>query len=114
MKPILAIVAGTGFEGRAAVIRAHCANNAPVYLAREPDNKFDPNAIAVYLATSSLFGLIKGRRQIGYIKAARSATLAPKIDSGELKIKNAFVTSFYAPEGIEYPRVSITIVPEDV
>lgn len=112
MKPIAAIVTGTGYEGRASIIRTYCKDNMAVYLQREPDNRFDTNAIAVYIDTSALFGLVKKRRHIGYIKADRAAKLAPQLDAGALRVSSAYVTSFFAPSDQEHPRVSITIIPE--
>lgn len=112
MRKISAIVAGTGFDNRAAVIRSRCKVGANVSLRREPDNKHDSNAIAVYLHTSSLFGLLKGRAHIGYIKSERAAKMAPKIDSGELRIVGCVVASFFAPSDKEHPRVSLTVQVE--
>ena len=109
MKEIAAIVAGTGFEGRNHIIRARCKVNAKIDLQRESNNSHDPNAIAVYLHSTSMFGLLKRREHIGYIKADRAAKLAPKIDSGALQVTGCYVTSFYAPESENIPRVSITI-----
>ncbi|MFP4462997.1 MAG: HIRAN domain-containing protein, partial [Guyparkeria sp.] len=52
-----AIVAGTGFEGRAPIIRRHCKVGAPVFLVRERANKHDENAVAVYMPVPRFFGL---------------------------------------------------------
>ena len=53
-----AIVAGTGFEGRAAIIRKHCRPRMPVTLRREPKNAHDPNAVAVMLVVPRVGGLL--------------------------------------------------------
>ena len=102
------IVAGTGFEGRGAIIRRHCKDGASILLKREFKNKHDTNAIAVYLQTSRLFGLLgHSFKKIGYIKANTAASLAKKMDSGE-KITGQ-VSSYYAPLGKEHPRVTLKL-----
>jgi HIRAN domain len=103
-----AIVAGTGFEGRADVIRFHVRAGMRVQLKREPGNPHDANAIAVFISVPVLFGLL-GKRpmQIGYVKAAAASTLAEKMDAG-VEI-TGFVKSFYAPKGREHPRVSLRL-----
>lgn len=53
-------------------IISNMTKNAPIILKREPDNKFDTNAIAVY----SIDG------QVGYIGREYAKILAPLIDSG--------------------------------
>lgn len=103
-----AIVAGTGFEGRAGIIRKHCKNGMPVQLRREPRNPHDPNAIAVFISTPRLFGLLgQSNTQIGYIKAAAAKGLAAKIDAGTEV--SGFVKSFYAPDDADHPRVSLRL-----
>jgi hypothetical protein len=109
MKTIAAIVTGTGFEGRAARIRAFCRNGAKVRLVREPRNPHDPNAIRVDLQVPLLFGLIRLWGHIGYIKAPRAARMAPQIDDGSLVILSARVDSFDDYPGVEHPRVSLRI-----
>jgi HIRAN domain len=102
------IVAGTGFEGRASIIRNHCSNGQRVELRREPSNRHDPNAIAVYIEAPRLFGLLgKGLRQIGYIKAPAAGGLSKRMDEG-LKVE-ATVASFYAPPDRDHPRVSLNL-----
>lgn len=109
VKTIQAIVAGTGFENRAERIRAFCKEGAPVQLRREPDNKHDPEAIAVWMRCSVFLGLWKPWAQIGYIKAPRADSLAPKLDSGAYTVRSAIVRSLYAPKGRDHPRVSLEI-----
>jgi hypothetical protein len=102
------IVAGTGFEGRASVIRGHCRTGVKAELTREPQNQHDPNAIAVFIEIPIFFGIFgKRMRQIGYIKAPAADGLAKRMDEG-LKI-SAIVSSFYAPPGRDHPRVSLTL-----
>jgi hypothetical protein len=101
-------VAGTGFEGRAAIIRKYCRDGVPVRLVREPNNPHDPKAVAVYLPVPRLFGLLgTSWRKIGYVKAGKNKGLSEKMDRG--KAVGATVRSFYAPPRKEHPRVSILI-----
>lgn len=103
-----AIVAGTGFEGRAPIIRRHCRVGAPVYLVRELDNEHDENAVAVYIPVPRFFGLLGASKQkVGYIKSRAAKSIAEKMDS-RVKV-TAVVRSFYAPEGRDHPRVSLEL-----
>ena len=109
IKGVRAIVAGTGFEGRAPNIRRFCREGVAVQLRREPYNPYDKDAIAVYMRCSQLFGLWRPWMSIGYVKAARADGLAPKMDSGQYKVRRAYVHSFDVYPGLEHPRVSIQI-----
>ncbi len=76
-------IAGTGFEGRTAVIRRHCKTHMDVTLQRERGNAHDKNAVAVYIDVPVLFGLLGSTpQQIGYIKADKNAALAKHMDDG--------------------------------
>ena len=106
-----AIVAGTGFEGRASVIRKHCHVGTEVVLEREPDNMNDSNAIAVYLKVPKFGGLFgTGLTKIGYIKKGTAKSLAKAMDAGTNI--TGHVESFYAPPGRDYPRVTLEITDE--
>ena len=107
-----AVVAGTGFENgdgseRATIIRKHVKDGMPIFLVREPDNKHDPNAVAVFIEIGGLFGLGKSRKQIGYLKSSRSNIVASKLDAGE-DITGS-VKSHYAPGEKKHPRVSLEL-----
>ncbi|MCW8917162.1 MAG: HIRAN domain-containing protein [Magnetovibrio sp.] len=102
------IVAGTGFEGRAQIIRKHCKEGLFVQLIREPNNPHDPNAIAVHLSVPKFFGLMgQTSKKIGYIKASTAKSLAKKMDAG--MAVRARIKSFYAPSGKDIPRVSLRL-----
>ncbi|MCV6612417.1 MAG: HIRAN domain-containing protein [Amphritea sp.] len=108
MKARNIVVAGTGFEGRAKVITKHIRDGMPVHLVRDKHNKYDANAIAVFIVVPVLFGLFGNRvHQIGFVKAGTAKSLAPKMDEG-LRLKGV-VDSYYAPKGREHPRVSVKI-----
>jgi len=103
-----AIVAGTGFEGRASLIRRYVREGMPALLRRDPANAYDPNAVAVLIAVPRMFGLLgTSYRQIGFIKAGAAKVIAAKIDSG-IPV-SGYVKSFHAPTGIDHPRVSLRL-----
>lgn len=59
-------------QERQQIIKRFAKSGIQVHLEREPDNPYDPTAIAVYLAD----------QQIGYLKRDVAERLAEKIDSG--------------------------------
>jgi single-stranded-DNA-specific exonuclease len=65
-------IVGVTFEGRQDVI-AGLQPGAELELVRQPQNAFDPNAVAVHF----------GRLQIGFVKKAIAARIAPNMDAGE-------------------------------
>jgi single-stranded-DNA-specific exonuclease len=65
-------VVGVSFEGRQDVV-ASLRTRETVELRRHPDNEFDANAIGVWFGTL----------QLGFLKAAIAARVAPNIDAGE-------------------------------
>src|SRR2546425_986458 len=67
------MVAGVAHEGRDALIRANLRVDETVYLAREPHNQYDRNAVIIRLAS----GL-----EIGYVPREHAADLAPLLDVG--------------------------------
>lgn len=105
-------LSGTGFDGRDKLIRQHVREGAPIHLVREPDNKFDRNAIGAYIELRPwFFPFISMRRHIGYINKTKAASIAKRIDAGG-KITRAYVRSFYAPDEKTFPRVSIVAITD--
>jgi len=108
----LARVAGTGFEDRALKIKNWCKEGQKVFLKREPNNKFDKNAIKVLIETKPLFGIFGIKiKHIGYIKAERASKLAPKMDNG-LEF-SATISKIYAPKWMDFPTVTIEFYPNN-
>ena len=71
-------VVGVAFEGRQGILAAlyEDQESGPVLtgqVRREPDNRFDPNAIAVDV----------GGRQVGYVPKALADKLSVHMDAGE-------------------------------
>src|ERR1039458_5025224 len=65
-------IVGVTFEGRQDLI-AGLQPGQELELVRQPDNAFDPNAVAVHF----------GRLQLGFVRKPIAARIAPNIDAGE-------------------------------
>jgi single-stranded-DNA-specific exonuclease len=65
-------IVGVTFEGRQDLI-AGLQPGQELELVRQPDNAFDPNAVAVHF----------GRLQLGFMRKPIAARIAPNIDAGE-------------------------------
>ena len=65
-------IVGVTFEGRQDLI-AGLTPGAELELVRQPENAFDPNAVAVHF----------GRLQLGFVRRPIAARIAPNIDAGE-------------------------------
>lgn len=78
-KTLIVKVAGVTYDGRQHII-ADLSGDEPCRLIAEPDNKYDPNAIGVWVATS------EGKAHIGYVPRELAAQIAPHLD-GSLDVK---------------------------
>lgn len=67
-------VAGVTFDNRQAVI-AQLAGGEPVKIVPEPDNRYDPNALAIHVALPG-----NGIQHIGYVPRDLAADFAPLLD----------------------------------
>jgi hypothetical protein len=67
------MVAGSLYEGRPAVIERYARIGDPIYLARDPANRFSANAIEIRLPNGM---------QIGFVPEADARDMAPELDSG--------------------------------
>lgn len=73
-------VKGTTFENRQGFLAyLNKQTNLSGWLRREPNNKFDPNAIAVIAYAKDAGKVIK----VGYIPKELAETIAPKMDDGK-------------------------------
>ena len=79
----LAGVTAKNDDGRSRqdYIRAFCTAGMALRLVREPSNRFDPNAVAVWITARSLV-FFSSDVQIGYINADLASELTPQIDRG--------------------------------
>ena len=66
-------VAGAGRHHADALAAGDAAPGSPLELRRDPDNKHDPNAIAVHGAAGE---------QLGWVPREAAAELAPELDAG--------------------------------
>jgi hypothetical protein len=67
------MVAGVTYEGRAPIVRRYVRENAPAFLARDPDNPYDRNAIEIRLANGY---------HIGFMPRDCAESVAPLLDAG--------------------------------
>jgi hypothetical protein len=81
---ILCKVAGVTFEGRQEIINLMVGNEVAM-LIPEPDNKYDPNAIAVWIAFPPESGYEKA--QIGYLPKQVAEQVAPMLDGEKTQCK---------------------------
>lgn len=86
-------VVGTSYRNRngtsrQAAIRKDCSTFDPLDLIREPDNKHDRHAIAVFCDD----------KQIGYLSADIAGKYAPKLDAGLISMK-AYVEEVTGGDG---------------
>ena len=79
-------VAGVTYEGRQEYL-SRLTGEEPVRLVPEPENQYDNNAIAVYIATKD------GVKHCGYIPKELAAQIAPVMDN------EAFMASIEAITG---------------
>lgn len=78
-------VAGVTFEGRQEYI-AKLRGNEPCRIVPEPENPYDPNALAVHVAC-------EGRvYHVGYVPAIMAALVAPYLEGEALMVKIAEIT----------------------
>jgi hypothetical protein len=78
------LVAGVGYEGRERVVEKYASVGDTVYLVRDPDNKYDRNAIEIRLANN---------QQVGYVPAELAAESVSLMDAGFLQ--RAYITKLY-------------------
>ena len=67
------MVAGVTHEGRAPIVRRHVRENAPAFLARDPGNPHDRNAIEIRLDNGY---------HIGFMPRDCAESVAPLLDAG--------------------------------
>jgi hypothetical protein len=70
----------------------------PVELEREPDNKFDPNAVKVNLAATKKLSSLKGKH-LGYLRREVAELLAHRLDAGTVEPVKLWVTEIDPKEG---------------
>lgn len=76
-KNLMSKVAGVTFEGRQEIIRTMIGDET-IQLRPEPENKYDPNAIAVWVAFPNEARMPVS--QIGYLPREIAEQIAPHLD----------------------------------
>lgn len=82
MKSMYIKVVGVTFEGRQLVL-AEMSAGAPILLIPEPENQYDPNAIAVWTSGNP------AALQIGYVPRELAAVIAPFLE-GESMVARVY------------------------
>lgn len=90
-------------SSRQNYIRTYCKSGMPLTLVRQPNNRFDSNAIAVFINARTLL-VFSGLVQIGFLSADVAKTLAPLIDAGAI-----FVCQITEITGGEADRPSLGV-----
>lgn len=78
-------VSGVTFEGRQAHI-AKLRGNEPCRIVPEPENKYDPNALAVHVACEGQV------YHVGYVPKELAAQVAPHLEGEALMVKISEIT----------------------
>lgn len=87
-------------EERAILARhLHAGARPPVRLVREPDNKFDANAVKVVL----------GGEHIGYLPRETAAVLAPRLDEDPKLVKSATLQKLDRPNGYDTGTIRVIL-----
>lgn len=89
-------------SSRQKIIKDYASENKYVILEREPNNKFDKNAVAVFIEAGFLFS--HGKYQLGYLDGRTAEDIAPLIDSG-VEVK-AYISSI---TGLEYGNGNVGV-----
>lgn len=86
-------IAGTSYWVESTDLRRF--NGTVFYLRREPSNRHDPNAIAVY----------GGTRKVGYVSASQAEKYAPLLDQLGTEFVVTRDSDFYAGDEFFLPRI---------
>jgi hypothetical protein len=92
--PITVKLAGVTFDNRQHYIKNYASRQQSYHLIREPDNKFDTNAVNVCVS--------KYKASVGYIPANIAKDLAPALDAG-MDIKCGFHIKLINENDLEKP-----------
>lgn len=90
-------VVGLNFRAKkdARAVLAASVAKKPLSLAlyREPENKYDANAIQVYGAAKEWDGV-----HLGYLARSVAEVLAPRMDDGTIAVVDCFLTEVFGPD----------------
>jgi len=86
MRTLNVKVVGVSYEGRQAILAMMHGDEA-VRIVPEPENAFDHNALAVYVAFSPERNI--GVKQVGYISKELAKDIAPALDGESMMVSIA-------------------------
>jgi hypothetical protein len=97
-------------SSRQKYISAFCKCGTSFTLIRQPANRFDANAIAVFVTVKTLV-VFSAQAQIGFLSADVAKTLAPLMDAGAVfKCKVTEITGGVADK----PSLGVNILIEEL
>ncbi len=67
MRTIFSKISGVTFDNRQSLIKKYAKNDASLYIKKEPQNKYDKNAMSLYIQSG--FSIFKKFHKLGYINA---------------------------------------------
>jgi hypothetical protein len=109
---IFTILGGTTIPDRAAIVRTECREGSRVELRMLKDVDADSSRVGVWLECSSLLGLVKAWKQIGYVPDETAASLRRVAKAGSSVVAHGTVKSIYAPAGRDEAVVAVEITPD--
>jgi len=86
MRTLHVKVVGVSYEGRQSILAMMHGTEA-VRIVPEPENPFDSNALAVYVAFPPESGI--GVKQVGYIPRELAKDIAPALDGESMMVSIA-------------------------
>ena len=107
LTPRMCAVAGINKANESGIHRqntiARCKAGEPILLVREPDNRYDGNAVALYRENGE---------QIGYLPREWAEEMAPRLDRGSpVTATITAIEPFETEQGKELLGVRLELVP---
>ena len=105
-------VAGVTFDNRQSVI-AHLTGNEPCRIVPQPDNEFDPNALAV---EASVNGVIAN---VGYIPRDLASQIAPYLEGESVMVSIVEITGGFEIDEARFAayglllRIQVPVADDD-
>lgn len=112
MRTLSLKVAGVTFENRQEII-AQLSGGESVQFRPEPENAFDRNAIAIYVAGDG----INSAKHIGYVPRVLASEIAPYMEGENFYGQVKTVTGGFEKSGGEYASFGVIVtvlLPDDV
>lgn len=103
MKSVVFSVRGVTFEGRQETL-ARMLGNEPIKIVPEPDNQYDPNALAVYVAFSG------DVLQVGYVPKERAAEIALLLEGESIVGEVSQITGGFVKQNGDLASYGLQVV----